>query len=203
LRSWKPISTWPFLRTWRTDNARPVAVAPGRALNRPQHVIGLDLANVPQVVLQHPLLDGHLRTDVQVLHLAAAARTLVQAKVRAIRAHALGRLAVDFGQRALLKTVFLAVDLALTCSKGKRPVNEHHLAIRPVGHTLGFQVKRLHQEPIRRIARGRVGRKIGWRKVSFLNFVCHGVIVPDRTGPHGKTATGCHRYSEGLISNPA
>ena len=127
--------------------ARPVAVAPGRALNGAQDVVGLDLADVPQVVLQHPLLDGHLRTHMQVLHLAAATGALVQAKVRALGAHPLRRLGVDLGQRALLETVFGAVYLRADHLKRQCAVNKDHFAIGFVGHTLGFEVQGFHFEP--------------------------------------------------------
>ena len=70
--------------------ARPVAVAPGGAFDRAQDVVGLDLAQVPQVVFQHALLHSHLRADVQVLHLAATTGTRMQAKVRAAGLDALG-----------------------------------------------------------------------------------------------------------------
>ena len=67
----------------------PVAVTPCGALYGPPQRIGLDFAQVPQVVLQHTLFHGHLRGGIQVLHLAAATRPGVQAKVRATRCDAL------------------------------------------------------------------------------------------------------------------
>ena len=67
-----------------------VAVAPGRAFNRTQDVVGLDLAQMVQVVFQHALFHSHLRTHMQMLHLAATTRPGVQAKVRTTGCHALG-----------------------------------------------------------------------------------------------------------------
>ena len=65
-----------------------VAVAPSGAFDGAQDGVGLDLAQVPQVVLQHTLFAGDLGTHIQVLHLAAAASAGVQAKVGAAWAHA-------------------------------------------------------------------------------------------------------------------
>ena len=75
--------------------AGSVAVTPGRPLDGSQHGLGFDLAQVPEVVFQHALLDGHLGPHMQMLHLAAAAGTGMQAKVRATGAHALRRLAMN------------------------------------------------------------------------------------------------------------
>ena len=69
---------------------RAVAVAPGRAFNGAKNVVGLDLAQVPQVVFQRPLFHRDLRAHVQVLHLATPAGTRVQAKVGATGLDALG-----------------------------------------------------------------------------------------------------------------
>ena len=70
--------------------ARSVAVTPGWAFNGAHQVVGLDLADMGQVVFKNPLLDGNLRADVQMLHFAAAACASVQPKVRATRRDALG-----------------------------------------------------------------------------------------------------------------
>ena len=77
-------------------NAGAVAVAPGRAFDSAQHVVGLDLADMPEVVLHHPLLDRDLGADMQMLHFAAATGAFVQAEMRTGRTHALRRLLVDF-----------------------------------------------------------------------------------------------------------
>jgi hypothetical protein len=127
--------------------AGAVAVAPGGAFDGAQHVVGAHLADVPQVVFQHTLLYCHLGRRVQVLHLAATARTLVQAKVRAARAHALRRFLVNNGQRAFLKTGFAAVNLGTDHFKGQGTINKNDFAIGLVGDTLGFQVQGFHTQP--------------------------------------------------------
>ena len=128
-------------------NARPVAVAPGRAFDGALDVAGLDLADVPQVVFHHALLHGDLGRWMQVLHLAAAAGLGLQAKVRALGAHALRGFAVDVAERALFKRGLAAVDMGAHRLKGQSTVNENHLAIGPVGHALGFQVEGFHFQP--------------------------------------------------------
>ncbi|MCY1534651.1 hypothetical protein D9M68_700310 [compost metagenome] len=109
--------------------ARPVAVVPGRAFERAQHVLGLDLAQVPEVVFQRTLLHCHLGGSVQVLHLAAAARARVQAEVRAAGAHALRGLAADLRDRALLPVVLAAVDVELHFLEGQCAFDEHDHAV--------------------------------------------------------------------------
>jgi len=130
--------------------ARAVAVAPGRAFDRPQDVLGPHLAQVPQVVLQHPLLHRHLRADVQVLHLAAATGAGMQAEMRAAGLDALGRLMVNRRHRALLPVVLLAVHVRAHHFERERAFHEHHLAIGAVGNALGLDVERLNRQPIRR-----------------------------------------------------
>ena len=127
--------------------ARAVAVAPGRALDGAHHGLRFDLADVPEVVFQHALLYGHLGTGVQVLHLAAAARIGLQTEMRAGRAHALGRLNVDLGQRALLKAVFAAVDMCADHFKRQRAVNKNDFAVGAVGDALGFKIEGFDGQP--------------------------------------------------------
>jgi hypothetical protein len=117
-------------------------------------VSALHLAQVPQVVFQHPLLDGHLGRHVQVLHLAAAAGPGVQAEVRAAGAHALGRFAVDGRQAGLFPVVLLAVGVGADQLGGQGAIDEHHLAVGLAGHALGIQVQGLHQQPGRQGGRG-------------------------------------------------
>ena len=90
---------------------RAVAVTPGRAFNGAQDQLGLDLAQVPQVVFQCALLDGDLRRRLQVLHLASAAGALVQAEVRTARRHAQIAFGVQFGQRGRFPVVLAPRDL--------------------------------------------------------------------------------------------
>ena len=116
----------------------PVAIAPTRALDRTQQVFGLDLAQVLQVVFEHPLLDGYLRCRVEMLHLAAAAGTGVQAEVRTARSHALRAFAPHRRHHALLPCVLAAAHVHLHLFAGQRAFDEHHLALGIAGHALGF-----------------------------------------------------------------
>ena len=72
---------------------RAVAVAPGRPFDGAKQALGLHLGQVPQVVFEHTLLDGDLRSRVQMLHLAATASTGVQTEMRTARAYTLRTLA--------------------------------------------------------------------------------------------------------------
>ena len=127
--------------------ARPVAVAPSRALDGAHHGLGFDLADVPEVVFQHALLYRHLGAGVQVLHLAAATRIGLQTEMRAGRAHALGRLDVDFGQCALLETAFAAVNMGADHLERERAVNKNDFAVGAVGYALGFKIKGFDGQP--------------------------------------------------------
>ena len=121
--------------------AGTVAVAPGGALDGPQHHAGLDLAQVPEVVFQHPLLGSHLGAGMQMLHLAAAAGTTMQAEVRAVGAHALGRFPVDRRDSGLFPVVLFAIGLGTDVFEGQRTFDEHHLAVTFVRNTLRIQIK--------------------------------------------------------------
>ena len=136
----------------------PVAVAPGRPLDRPQDGLGPELAQVPEVVFQHPLLDRHLRHRVQVLHLAAAAGTGVQPEVRTARTDPLRRFAVDRGERGHLPVVLALEGAGLDPFGGERALDEHHLAVGPARDALGFQVERIDlQRPGRHARVGDAG----------------------------------------------
>ena len=139
------------------SQAGAVAVAPGGALDRAQDGFGLHLAQVPEVVLQRPLLDGHLGARVQVLHLATAAGTAVQAKVRAAGAHALGGLAVDVRQAGLFPVVLFAVGVGADPLERQGTINEDHLTVGLAGHALGIQVHGLDGKP----ALGKIGLVCG------------------------------------------
>ena len=134
--------------------ARPVAISPGGPLDGPEQVVGLDLADVPEVVFQHPLLDSHLRTHMEVLHLAAAARAGMQAEVRASRAHALRGLAMNSHHHRFFKAALLAVHIGGHPFKRQRTLNEHNLAVCPVGNALRFHVQGLYREDVRQVLRG-------------------------------------------------
>ena len=61
-------------------------IAPGLGVNRRQHLLGPDPADVPQRVFQHTLLVGDLGAVIGMLHRAAA----TDPEMRALRRHALG-----------------------------------------------------------------------------------------------------------------
>ncbi|MNV31805.1 hypothetical protein D3C71_1231260 [compost metagenome] len=124
-----------------------VAITPGRAFDGPQHGLGLDLAQVPEVVFEHALLDGNLGAHVQVLHLAATAGTGVQAKVLAAGAHTLRRFAVNRHQAGLLPVVLFAVGVGGDQLERQGTVDEDHLAVGLAGNALGIQVHGLHLQP--------------------------------------------------------
>ena len=125
----------------------PVTVAPSRAFNGAQHGLGLDLAQMPQVVFKHTLFNSHLRTLVQVLHLAATTSARVQTKMRAPGLDPLRRLPVHRSQRSGFPIVFLAMHLGRDPFGGQGTVYKHNFAIRAPGNTLGVHVKGFNRKP--------------------------------------------------------
>ena len=123
-----------------------IPVGPLRPLDRAQDVLGPNLAQMPQVVFQDPLLHGHLSGSVQVLHLATAAGTFMQSEMRASRLHALRRRLVHHGEHRLLETGLAAAHLDADPLKRKRALDKHHLAVVPVGNSLRVDVQRLDQQ---------------------------------------------------------
>jgi hypothetical protein len=77
----------------------------------------------------------------QVLHLAAAAGTGMQAEMRARRPHPLRTLAPQRTQRGLLPLVLALVDLDLRLLAGQGTLDEDHLAFVVVGDALGLDVE--------------------------------------------------------------
>ena len=65
--------------TFRPDMAhtktRPMTITPGRTMNWRQHRFRTHPADMPQTVLQHPLLGSNLGSRIHVLHGTAAANT--------------------------------------------------------------------------------------------------------------------------------
>ncbi len=152
--------------------AGTVAVAPGRAFDGPQDRFRLHLAQVPEVVLEHPLLHRDLGGRVQVLHLAATAGARVQAEVRTSRTHTLGGLAMDRRDNAGFPVVLAAMNAGADLLEGQRALDEHDLAIGPMGDALGFDIEGLNEQPVRRHFTG------------FCGFLCHASIVREvRLGP--------------------
>ena len=104
------------------------AVLPGRTGDRPQHAVRPDAADVPQRVLEHPLLDGDLRVGRDVLHRAAAARTRVQPGVRAPGFNAQHRGAVDADDASGLVARLVLAALVDHALAGQRALDEDRLA---------------------------------------------------------------------------
>jgi len=109
--------------------AGAVAVAPSRAFDGAHQQVRFDLAQVPEVVLQHPLFDSHLSGGVEVLHLA----TTTQAKVSAFGRDTLGALDTTLGHVALLPVVLFARDAHAHLLARQCPVDENDLAVVSVG----------------------------------------------------------------------
>ena len=123
---------------------RPVPITPGRTVNGSKHLARTNLAQVPKVVLQDPLLDRHLSIRVQMLDLAAATSTGMQPEVGARRLHPLRALPHKRHQLALLPLVLAAMHLHGHPLERQGPFNEDHLAIRPPGHSLPFKIQRFN-----------------------------------------------------------
>ncbi|GAO23448.1 hypothetical protein ALISP_3268 [Alicycliphilus sp. B1] len=102
---------------------------------------------MPEVVLQHALLHGHLRAGIQVLHLAAAAGARVQAEMRTAGPHAQAGFAVDLGEAGLLPVVLLAMGVGADQFGGQGAVDEHDLAVALARHALGVHVHGRDFEP--------------------------------------------------------
>ena len=124
-----------------------ITVIPGRPFKWSQQRIGAHLAQVPQVVFEHPLLDGNLGGRVQMLHLAAAASPRMQPEMRAAGFHALRRFATDGAQRALFPVVLAALGVVLHFFERQRAFDEYHHAVGLVRDALGLEVERLDREP--------------------------------------------------------
>lgn len=106
-----------LLRHQAHADAGPVAVAPGRAVDGGEDHLRLQPPDMPQGVLQHPLLGGGLGVGIQVLHGAAAAHP----EVGAARRHALGAGAEDAAHLGLLEGRLLAIDRVLHLLPGRAP----------------------------------------------------------------------------------
>ncbi len=121
----------------------PLAVVPVGAAHRPQHAFGPHLAEMPKRVLDSALLGRHLRGDVEVLHLAAAA----DAEMRAARHDALRALAAKLEQRRLLPVVLPTLDGDADLLARQGILDEHHLAFAVAGDALRLEVERLDPQP--------------------------------------------------------
>ena len=128
--------------------ARAPAVAPVRPMDGAQQMVGLALAQMPEVVFQHALLHRHLRGRVQVLHLAAATGAGMQAEMRAAWRHALGGLLVHRRDRGRFPGILLAMAGGAHPLVRQGPVDEDHLAVGTARHALGIQIHGMHQQPV-------------------------------------------------------
>jgi len=144
---------------------------------------------MPQRVLERTLLGRHLRSDVQVLHLAAAAG----AEVRTARHDALRALVPQRGQSALLPVVLAPVHVDLHLFAGQRAVDEDDLAGGVVSHALGFEVERLDRQPLF-LDGGLAGP---------LDHVCHRRIIGARhRGPLLHSAASGESFSRSRPARP-
>ncbi len=127
--------------------ARALPIAPGRPLDRPQHLRGPQPAQVPELVLEHALLDRNLRGRVQVLHLAAAAGAGMQAEVRASRRHALRAGLAQLGQHRLLPLPLAPRHVDPHPLTGQGTLDEDDLAVGAARNPVGVEVERLDAQP--------------------------------------------------------
>ncbi len=104
-------------------------IAPGRTFDRPQHHLWPYSSQMPQRVLQHPLLQRDLRARVDMLHRAATARAYMQSGVRAAWAHSHRRLALDRNCAAGFVARFLSVPFVDNALAGKSAFDEDRLAV--------------------------------------------------------------------------
>ena len=74
-----------------------VAVSPCRAIDRCQHLLGANPADMPQGVHQNLLFHRNLSMRFEVLHGTAAAAAVLDAEIRTLRQNAKRRLLIDFG----------------------------------------------------------------------------------------------------------
>jgi hypothetical protein len=93
---------------------------------------------VPQVVFQHTLLDGHLRTGFQMLHLAATTRASMQTKVGTAWLNPLRRLTVNRSDNARLPVVLFAMDVDRHHLKRQSALYKNNFAVRPSGDALAL-----------------------------------------------------------------
>ena len=113
--------------------SRPVAVAPSRPRNRPEHLLRFDLAKMPQGIFNRALFAGHLGVDVQVLHLATTAIS----KVTALRLDTLRAFTAQRLQSGLFPIVFLAEHRHPHFFARQCTLNKYNFAFAVVGHALG------------------------------------------------------------------
>ena len=118
-----------------------VAVAPGRAVYGRQHLLRPDPPDVPQAVLQHPLLDRDLRARVEVLQAATSAKT----EVAAARRHALGGRLDHLDQGGDFVCRLLAVRRAGDALARQRALDKNGLAV-AARDAATFLVQRLDQQ---------------------------------------------------------
>ena len=105
--------------------AGAAAVSPRRPMNRRVEVGGREFADMPQIVLEQPLLGGHLCVGVKMLRAATAA----DAEVRATRPHARRRFVQDRQAARLLVGGLATVDGVFDAFARQGAGDEHRLAL--------------------------------------------------------------------------
>jgi hypothetical protein len=102
---------------------------------------------MPEVVFQHPLLDGHLGTGLKVLHFAPTARACVQAKMGAPWPDSLRRLMVYGRDHTGFPIVFLSVHIDRHQLERQSAFYKNDFAIRLAGNALGLNVQGIYVQP--------------------------------------------------------
>ncbi len=186
-----------LLRDPAHGQPRAQPVAPRRPFDRAQHQLGLDLAEVPEVVLQHALLHRHLRLRREMLHLAAAARAGMQAEVRTARRDALRALAADGHEIGLLPLLLALDDLDARLLARQRAVDEHDDAFAVVRDALRIEVDAGDLQPLV-VGHARCGPRVAIPPMTAaalaaaLLFCTHPAIIggPMDSAPDRASRTG-------------
>ena len=125
-------------------HACTAAIAPRGAVYWRQHLPGVDLADMPQIVFKHALLCRHLCPRIQMLQAATA----TVAEVHTLRRNALRTFAQYRLHVGVFKTGLFAVDRRGNRFTGQRTFNENGFAVAARDATAflveGFYLVSLH-----------------------------------------------------------
>ena len=140
-----------------------MAIPPVWPFDGRQHLLGLHVADVFEVVFQHALLGGDLRAGIQVLHAAAAADT----EVRAIRRYAKRTRSQYLLHRRLVIVRLRPHDARHHRFAGQPSLDEYGLAV-IAGDALAFVIGGFNVERDRhgRGPNGKVAPILGTRRAS-------------------------------------
>ena len=138
-----------FLFHMAHGQARAVAVAPRRAIHGAHDALRTHLADVPQVIFQHALLDRHLRRRFQVLHGAAAAIV----EMLALGRHAHRRFAVQRRHARHFPVLLFLVRhkadaLARQCAFDKHDLARRAVFVLNMANATGVHVERFDFDDI-------------------------------------------------------